>query len=353
MFQCAEVHSACGRAAPVYDMSMAFRWLDPSPLLCIGLVFAVACSEESDSGLSSETGGTGNLPSTGGIAASELPYEPCPIESNVGEFLIELGPDFTSVEGKVEDGVTPGLIPIELASAGECRLVTLPNLLCDPACPATTETCGANNQCQPLPAAHDVGTVTVTGLVRTVEMTANANTGNYRPGPPALPYPGFAPGADLRLASSGGDYAPFELRGWGIDVLNVPAEPITISEGQPASVTWVPPTSAGPARVNARLNINNHGSSNTAIECDFPDTGSGQIPAALVDGLIAEGASGFPTITLSRRTASRVDIAPGCVQLLVKSELPLDVTLSGLVSCDDDSVCPEGQTCTPLERFCQ
>jgi hypothetical protein len=287
------------------------------------------------------------------VPASELAYEPCPAETNVGEFLIELGADYTSLEGKVLDGVTPSLIPSEIAQSGECRLVTLPNLLCDPACPASTETCGAENQCLPLPTAHDVGSVTITGLARAVEMTPNANTGNYRPGPPALPYPGFAPGADLRLASSGGDYAPFELRGWGIGVLEAPAAPINVSEGQPVSITWPAPADAGPARVNARLNINNHGSSNTWVECDFPDTGSASIPAVLVDGLIAQGASGFPTITLARRTATSAVIAPGCVQLLVKSELALDVTLSGLVSCDDDSMCPEGQTCTPIERFCQ
>jgi hypothetical protein len=318
------------------------------------LALAAGCgSDSSDPEPAGAGGGGAVIPSTGGVPASQLPYAPCPIESNVGEFLIELGADFTSVEGKVLDGVTPSLIPTELASEGECRLVTLPNLLCDPACPASTETCGANNQCLPLPAAHDVGTVSVSGLVRAVQMTANANTGNYRPGPPALPHPGFVAGADLRLASSGGDYAPFELRGWGIGVLEVPATPIDIVEGQPATITWTAPADPGPARINARLNINNHGSSNTWVECDLPDTGTAQIPASLIDGLIAQGASGFPTITLARRTASNASIAPGCVQLLVQSELALDVTLAGLVSCDSDSECPAGQTCKPIERFCE
>jgi hypothetical protein len=318
------------------------------------MVFAAACGSDDSGSTPAGGGGAGGVsPSTGGVPASQLPYEPCPIETNVGEFSIELGPDFTSVEGKVLDGVTPSLIPTELASGGECRLVTLPNLLCDPACPASTETCGTNNQCLPLPVAHDVGTVSVTGLARAVSMTANANTGNYRPGPPALPYPGFAPGADLRVASSGGDYAPFELRGWGIGVLEVPATPIDINEGQPATITWTAPADAGPARVSARLNINNHGSSNTWVECELPDTGTAQIPAALIDGLIAQGASGFPTITLARRTATAATIAPGCVHLLVKSELALDVTLAGLISCDDDTMCPEGQTCKPIERFCE
>jgi len=328
---------------------MAFLCLRRGRSICIGLV-VVACGSDAND---PSAGAGGVSPGTGGVPASELPYEPCPIESNVGEFLIELGADFTSVEGKVLDGVTPSLIPTTLASAGECRLVTLPNLLCDPACPASTQTCGTNNQCLPLPVAHDVGTVSVSGLARDVQMSANANTGNYRPGPPALPHPGFAAGADLRLASSGGDYTPFELRGWGIDVLEVPLEPLTVNPAQPVAIAWAAPAAAGPARVNARLNINNHGSSNTWVECDFPDTGSASIPAELVDGLIERGASGFPTLTLARRTASSVAIEPGCVQLLVKSELDLDVNLAGLVSCNDDTMCPEGQTCKPIERFCE
>lgn len=288
-----------------------------------------------------------------GVPASQIPYEPCAVENAVGQFLVTLDAEFTSVEGKVEDGVTPSLIPSELQREGECRLVTLPNLLCNPECTPSTQTCGQNNQCLPLPQAHDVGTVTVTGLARAVEMTPNATTGNYRPGPPALPHPGFAPGADLRVSTSGGDYEPFQLRGWGISVLDVP-NPINVSEGQPATITWAPPADPGPARVYAELNVNNHGSSNTKIECDFADTGTGVIPASLVDALIARGATGFPTITLARRTATSVDIAPGCVQFLVTSGGEFDVTLSGLISCnDDDSVCPQGQTCKPIERYCE
>lgn len=328
-------------------------------MLCIGVAsVGLGCGSDDAAPASAGAGsgggvGAGGGVSEGGIPASELPYEPCPAESGVGEFLIELGDGFTSVEGKVFDGVTPSLVPSELASGGECRLVTLPNLLCDPGCPVSTQTCGIDNQCQPLPVAQNVGTVAVSGLARAIEMTPNASTGNYRPGPPALPHPGFAPGADVRLAASGGDHEPFELRGWGIEALTVPPEPIGVSGGQPARIVWTPPASAGPARVHAVLNVNNHGSSNTWIECEFLDTGVGEIPATLVDGLIAQGASGFPSITLARRTATSATIATGCVQLLVASSLALDVTLEGLVSCDDSSMCPTGQTCTPVERFCE
>jgi len=328
--------------------------------LALGVALTACGSDSSDDGVApGGSGGAGGTAASaaggGGVAASELPYQPCPAESDVGGFNIELGDGFTSVDGRVFDGVTPSLVPETVASAGDCRLVTLPNLLCDPACPASTETCGADNQCRPLPVAHSVGTVSVSGLARDVELTANANTGSYRPAPPALPHPGFAPGADLRLSASGGDYAAFELRGWGIEPFQFTGDTLAVGGGVPADLSWAPPAQAGPARVRAVLNINNHGSSNTAIECDFPDTGSAQIPASLIDALIARGASGFPTLGITRRTATSASIEPGCVQLVVTTDIQysIDVALAGLTSCNDDSMCPDGQTCKPIERFCE
>jgi hypothetical protein len=331
-------------------------------VLCLGLM-SLACGSDSsadDAAAGAPSGGTGG--SSGGagsgagdVPASELPYAPCPSATDLGGFAIELGDGFTSVQGQVFDAVVPSLVPSELQSEGDCRLVTLPNLLCDPACPASTQDCGENNQCLPKPVARSVGTVTVTGLARPVEMTANANTGSYRPAPPALPHPGFAPGADLRLSTSGGDYQAFDLRGWGIEPLQFTGETVDISGGMPANLSWAPPTQAGPTRIRAVLDINNHGSSDNAIECDFPDTGSATIPATLIDALIARGASGFPTLGVTRRTATSANIEPGCVQFVVTTDIlfAVDVNLAGLVSCDEDNPCPEGLTCKPLERFCE
>jgi hypothetical protein len=269
--------------------------------------------------------------------------------------VIELGDGFTSVDGRVFDAITPSLVPVELASEGDCRLVELPNLLCAPACPASTQTCGENNQCVPLPVAHSVGTVSVSGLARAVEMTPNGNTGSYRPPPPALPHPGFAPGADLRLSASGGDYQAFELRGWGVEPLEFTSDTVDVSGGMPANLSWTPPTLQGPARIRAVLNINNHGSSTTAIECDFPDTGAATIPASLIDALIERGASGFPTLNIVRRTATSTSIEPGCVQLSVSTDIQfsVDVNVAGLVSCNEDNPCPTGQTCRTIERYCE
>jgi hypothetical protein len=208
--------------------------------------------------------------------------------------------------------------------------------------------------CTPLPAARDLGTVTVHGLVMPVQMTPNARTKSYsNPTTPRLPHPGFESGADLRITTGGGDYEPFELRGWGISPLSVTTDPIIVAPGMATSISWEVPPEAGPAHVLMDLVINKHGSSEARIECDFPDTGSAQIPAALIDALFEKGLSGFPTLTLTRRTATSEIIEPGCVELLVTSGFSTGVEVPGLTSCDDANPCPTGQTCVPVMLVCE
>ena len=238
-----------------------------------------------------------------------------------------------------------------LAREGECELLHVPARSCDPPCPVSTEACGDEGQCVVLPVARSVGSVTISGLVVPVEMTANAVTGSYRPQGAALPHPGFEPGADLRLEASGGSVAGFELRGWGISPLELLTSPIRVDAGVPTQLAWR--GRPGPTRLRARLNLNNHGSSSAWIECDLPDTGAASIPAGLIDALIAEGRSGFPTIELTRRTATSTNTDLGCVQMLVTSEVSAGVSLAGLTSCNDSSMCPSGQTCRSLQRFCE
>lgn len=289
-----------------------------------------------------------------GVAASELPYAACAPEDLAGQFVIELAADYTRVGGKVYDGVLPTRVPVELARAGECRLLEIVPSTCTPACPAATEICDASQTCVPLPRARDVGAVGVAGLAVPLTMRANGVTYAYsNPAQPALPHPGFLPGADLRLGTSGGDYASFVLRGWGVSALELAPGPVAIRAGAPVTLGWRAPADGGPARLHVSLNINHHGSSNAWIECELADTGAAQIPATLVDALMEKGRSGFPTLTASRRTASSVEIEPGCAELLVVSEVTSGVDVDGIVSCNTSMECALGQSCLPVERFCQ
>ena len=71
------------------------------------------------------------------------------------------------------------------------------------------------------------------------------------------------------------------------------------------------------------------------------------------DALLREGQSGFPTVSFSRRTVTSTQLDWGCVQLSVASSVAVGVELAGLTSCNDNGMCPGGQTCRPLERFCE
>jgi len=184
--------------------------------------------------------------------------------------------------------------------------------------------------------------VTVTGLKAPVSMTARAPVFFYTNTDP-LEHPGFEAGAELGLEANGAE--PFALRGWGITALEVRTPSLPLARGTPARLEWGVPDDAGPARVHLNLNIANHGGTPAWIECEVPDTGAFEIPAELVEGLLDLGFSGFPSVALTRRTADSVSLGAGCVDLLVRSTVVLDVEIQGLVSCDAADQCPEGETC--------
>jgi hypothetical protein len=56
---------------------------------------------------------------------------------------------------------------------------------------------------------------------------------------------------------------------------------------------------------------------------------------------------------MSRRSATSVEIESGCAELLVTSEVTASIEVDGIVSCNTSVECPSGQSCLPVERFCQ
>jgi hypothetical protein len=285
--------------------------------------------------------------------ATPLSYEPCTAEQRVGSFTIGLTEQYTSVGGKVFDAVAPRDVPVAVASEGPCTLFAAPVMQCNPACDVSTQVCGEQNQCLPQPAARDLGKVTVRGLLVPLELEPNRVTKAYaNPASARLPQPGFEPGANLRLSSSGGDYPPIDLRAWGVSLLEGVTNPIVVRPGQGVELSWQPPADPGPARVHLNLNINHHGSTSSWIECDVEDVGMAVIPVALIDPLLERGRSGFPTLTVTRRSVSSTRIEPGCIELAVSSERVSDVELDDFQSCGSLAECSAGQVCGP-EFFCQ
>lgn len=276
----------------------------------------------------------------GDIDVSGLTYAPCPLASHVGGFDIILGDGFTAVQGQVFDAVTPSRVLEPLATAGACIWLRSPTLVCNPGCTGG-QICGPGGTCIAAPVAQDVGTVTVAGLAAAVSMPARPPAYFYS-FTGALPHPGFAAGAGMRLEADG-----LTLLGWGIEPLVVAGTTIGVQAGAAVPVSWTAPAQAGPARVELSLNVNGHGLVGSRVDCVVEDTGAFTIPEPLVTSLVADGLSGFPTLSIRRTTTDSARLGDRCVELDVESAVTLDVTIPGLESCDGDEDCTPPATCQP------
>jgi len=272
-----------------------------------------------------------------------LGYAPCLAATRVGGFQITLADDYTGADGQIYDGVVPANVPDEVQVDGACRLLRARSLFCEPGC-VPGETCGEEGACIPYPERSSVGLVTVTGLKEALAM--EAKWGNTYTNPGSMIHPGYEVGADIGLAAAGGDFEPFSLRGFGVEglVLAGPGQ-VVVEPGQSIDLSWEAPTVEGPAKVRVELNVNNHGSTSAWLACDVADTGSFSVPAALLDALQDIGISGFPSLSLTRRSVDSAVIGPGCVDLRVASERTLGVEIAGQKSCTSDQQCPPGQDC--------
>ncbi len=313
--------------------------------ICISIYGSAACGDSA--GVGSETSSSVDVADVDGdngelVEVAAIAYAPCDPATRVGLFSIVLAPDYTAAEGRVLDGVVPANVRVETDAEGACRLVEGRSLFCDPAC-ASDETCG-DDGCIPYPTAKSVGVVAVTGLSTALTMTPTAY-GSYTNGATSIPHPGFAEGDVLGLVAPGDVLAGFSLEGRGVASLVVAAESVALERDAALAVDWTPGTDPS-ARLRFVLDLAHHGGIAASLECDgIADSGHFELPARLVTALMDIGLAGFPTLTVSRRTADSTELSEGCVELAVLSEVVLPVTVAGLVSCSDDDACPDGQTC--------
>jgi hypothetical protein len=287
---------------------------------------------------------------TGGSAA---------IPGPVGRFVVELFPDVatTTVTGRVFEAPPPDDMIWELTDGqGDCQLLEPRVPFCDPAC--ENSICVEDDQCAPVPARRSVGTVTVQGLQLEgggTEFTINPIGAN-----PAyataqeFAYPPFAEGDTVSVETSGGDYAPFQIESQGISPLEVlGGDEVPLETGQPVTLQWTPAGLAGVSRIRVVLNISHYGGQKGEIVCDTEDTGSLEIPASLATQLLELGYSGFPTIVIERRAVGSVENERGRVELVVNCLNERPVSIPGLISCNENSDCPEGQACQVAHLLCR
>jgi len=252
----------------------------------------------------------------------------CSLDTRVGGFEVaDLGA-YSAVSGSVAAGVLPITVLEEVGREGDCVLLRKENPFCDPPC-APGELCNdpdgnpaTDGTCEPYPPNLDAGPVHVAGILQDVIMLPDASK-NYSE--TCVPDPLFDEGAPIQLFAEGAEAETFSLDGTGVAPLEADTA-WTMSPGTPLDVVWTP--SDGPGRIWLSFNVDQHGNSPVTLVCDVEDTGATTVPATLIDQLIDFGVSGFATGLMRRRTVDSVQIAEGCVDLLVYTHL------RGALQCD-------------------
>jgi hypothetical protein len=326
-----------------------------------GLLFAflsattfplAACS--SDSGSEPSGDGDGDLVGDGdgdGDGDAGVPSGvACDRSERIGSFNLALANSYTTFRGAIASGVSPTGVPEVLGSEGSCELLGAPNLFCATPCASGT-VCAGENQCVPEALKVSAGVVTISGLSATISEQPNGITLDYNR---TLndPYPAFDVGAVITLTAAGDEAEAFTLSGEGVGLLTSVDDIVDVVPGMPLVLNWETSGSSTHSMLDISLSVNAHGGTAAWIQCKAPDNGSFTIPADLLQALVDLGLSGFPRVTLTRRTIDSTSISTGCVDFAVASSVMLDVSVAGLVSCNMDDECPDGQTCNSF-LYCE
>lgn len=257
---------------------------------------------------------------------------------------------YTSLVGKVTSGATPASVQWSVASTvGECKLMKPRVPFCNTPC-GSSAVCVEDNTCQAYPKAMSVGNVHATGLNTAdgkKEFDLQQVAGAYQPvSGVSLPFPAFAEGDNIQLATTGGAYAAMNLSAKGIAPLAITSATLQIAAGQGARLTWTAAKDPSASKVYVKLDISHHGGTKGMIECSSSDSGALDLPASLITDLISLGTAGYPTIVVSRSTVpGTAVIAPGRVELAISSTVEQAVMVPGVVSCTGNTDCPMGKSC--------
>ncbi len=286
---------------------------------------------------------------------TEQPPGPVGDQHGEGAFQLEIvppgdqKPGMAAILGKVNDGPNPELIVWESASIENACELLVPRIpFCYPSCP-NLSACVEDDVCQEYPSALDVGTVTVDGVETTdgeTRFTMDPIAGYYQPAATIdLAIPPFAEGGVVTFTASGTPTAaPFTLTATGVSALEVLSESITLEDGEPVVVQWVPPAEPSLSTVLVSVNISYHGGTKGRIICRTPDTGVLELSGPILDELKALGVSGWPMMVFTRTSRSHTEPEMP-VELIIESSVTQFVNIPGLTSCDSDADCPDGLTC--------
>jgi hypothetical protein len=271
-----------------------------------------------------------------------------------GTFEVELVPGFegagqAAILGRVRDGPSPANVIWELAGTeGDCELRTPRIPFCDPGCDVS-EVCVEDDVCEPYPDVIEVGTVTVDGVQTTdgqTRFSMDPVGGYYQPAAAIdLVYPPFSEGDPVTFEAAGNETAaPFTMSVEGIGPIEVLSEAITLEDGQSVLVEWTPAMRPELAVIHVDINISYHGGTRGKLTCETADSGSLTLPGSLLDGLKELGVSGWPIIVFTRENTGTTE-PELAVDLVIESSSTESLQIPGLISCNSDVDCPDGQEC--------
>jgi len=275
----------------------------------------------------------------------------CDQDVRLGVFTVDSNEDYASVAGSVADGVVPTDILTELLTEGDCTIWRRENPFCDPGCDPGY-TCSLDGACVPYPANQAVGTVTIDGLLAEVSMEPVEPGATYFD--TSLPNPPWAPGGVATLQSGGGAHAPFTLHGVTPEGMQITDAMWQLVPGEALDVQWSPAPEGVRTEVQLALRIDQHGLTPSTLRCTFADTGSGVVPASVLDALIDVGLTGFPSGILTRQSVDSTDLdGGGCAELRLQSSQLAEVGIEGYTPCRRDEDCPDGQECNEVLERCE
>ncbi len=275
----------------------------------------------------------------------------CAAAERVGGFSVSVEQDYSAFSGVVADGVVPITVHEPVGEGGGCVLLRRNNPICDPPCQPGT-TCDFSGECIEYPTNHDVGTVSVDGLVQPVEVMPVMATFDYFD--TTLMHPAFLPGVGITLAASGGDYSPFTLHGEGVAMIEPASGMVTMKKGQALVLEWaVAGAGAGLGQIHVELTIDQHGNTPVKLVCDGADSGQLEVPSELIAQFVDFGISGFPSAQFYRQTVDSLDVGAGCVDFTVRSHRETLLAVEGHTPCNKPADCPDGQVCDIMIQTCK
>lgn len=273
---------------------------------------------------------------------------PCGLDDKVGTFNLQREDIYTTFAGAVADGVVPVSVLENVGNEGGCQLLRRNNPFCDPPC-GPSETCDFDGACIPYPLNHDVGIVTIEGLLEAVMVEPIQPTLDYFD--TSLPHPAWDAGVEIELRAAGGDYEGFTMHGYGVEPIEPAGEDLVLDPEQSLTVEWIP--GDGPGMVRVELNIDQHGITPVELWCTAEDTGSLVVPAEFIAEFVQFGVTGYPSVSYYRETVDSIQIEPGCVEFGVRAHQDGMLTVLGHTPCSSDQDCPDGLTCNLAIQTCE